>query len=232
MLKIKNSQFRKLEPSHLMIVNIYSPYRMGWVESEKKNKTYVYFPNTCTADVVYSWDPSATMQEGEKKVHLRLQEWDNEARKFKFTKVGNVDLKVFKKVYDVEFAVSSPVDVKVWDGTQSKEVDYSISSWEVIRVTGFPASRIQGICESFMLMKGIEKVDANVTDRLTWEKKVEKRLPFDWEEGVLRQLKDKCFEFAVNGSWLETKYSFREVPSFEVKEVEEKKWVTIEDLPF
>ena len=232
MIKIKSSQFRNLEPTKVLIKNIYPSYRFGWVESERTFHTFIYFPDSCTADVVYSGDEGTKPQDGETKMHLRKQEWDDNAGKFKFTKVAPPNLeffKLYKKVYDVELMLDTPVTIPVWDKEARQEVNYTTTGWETIRLTALPASRLQAIAQSMMLTKWIEKKDVTFKDRLTWETKTEKRLPFNWEDDILGEMIGKAFEFAVNGSGLDTKYSFREVPAFE--EVE-KKELDLSDVPF
>jgi len=219
MIKIKYSQFRNLEPAHILIKDIYPAYRSGWNEAESKTKNYIYFPDSATQDVVFQWDTSIDYTDKSAKSHLRLQEWDNDAKKFKFTKVAppNRDFfKAYKKVFDVDVILSVDVSVQVWDSNAKTMVDYTISAGEDVRITALPAKKIQDIASSMMLTKWIEKVDAEVTDRVTWKVTKTKKLPFDWEDGILASLINKAFQFSVEGEKLETKYAFAEVPAFEV----------------
>lgn len=238
MIKIKYSQFRNLEPSQILIKDIYPAYRSGWNETESKTKSYVYFADTVTKDVVFQWDES--IDYGEKNStaqHLRLQEWDNEMRKFKFTKVAppNRDFfQMYKKVFDVDVAIQSPCKIQVWDNETRQMVDYTIEAGEEVRLVALPAKKIQDIASSMMLTKGIEKVDVEVKDRVTGAVTKTKKLPFNWEDAVLQPMIGKAFEFAVEGIKLDTKYTFREVQAFEPRVRDNtlvgdiKEW----DLPF
>jgi hypothetical protein len=70
------------------------------------------------------------LKEGESS-HLRLEEYDKEERKFKFTKIDtpNYDFfKLYKKVYDIDVIASKDVTVKVWDKEASAEVNKVIPS--------------------------------------------------------------------------------------------------------
>jgi len=235
MIKIKSSLFRSLEPTQVQIVNIYPSYRYGWNDSEKTYKTFSYFPDSATKDVLFQWDAEAIPSDNETRFHLRLQEYDKSVGKFKFTKVAppNKDFfKTYKKVYDIEVALKSPVTVMVWDKNANREVEYTTSPWEVVRLTAFPASRIQSIAQSMMLTKGIDKVEVDVKDRLTGEVKKEKRLPFNWEDAIVPSMVGKAFEFAVDGTGLDTKYSFKEVSPFPLSDNTKGDGINIEDIPF
>lgn len=220
MIKIKYSQFRSLEPAHILIKDIYPAYRSGWNDAESKTKSYIYFPDTVTQDVVFHWDASIDYTDKSSKQHLRLQEWDNDAKKFKFTKVAppNRDFfKAYKKVFDVDITLNTNCMVQVWDSTAKAMVDYRIDEGEDVRIIALPAKKIQDIASAMMLTKGIEKVDAEVTDRVTGKVTKTKKLPFDWEDSILGSLVGKAFQFTVEGEKLETKYAFAEVKAFEQK---------------
>lgn len=219
MIKIKYSQFRKLEPSNILIKDIYPAYRSWWNESEQKTKSYVYFPDSITKDVYIQWESEIDYSDKDTtKQHLRLQEWDDELKKFKFTKVSPPTrdfFQMYKKVYDVDVVLNKPVTVEIWDRETRWMAKYIIDEWEEVRLIALPAKKIQDIASSMMLTKWIEKVEVETKDRVTWEVTKTKKLPFNWEDGILWTMVGKAFEFAVEWEKLETKYSFREVPAFE-----------------
>lgn len=237
MIKIKYSQFRNLEPSQILIKDIYPAYRSWWNDGESKTKSYIYFADTVTKDVVYQWDESIDYGDKESRTHLRLQEWDNELRKFKFTKVAPPTrdfFQMYKKVFDVDVVIQSPCKIQVWDNDSRSMVDYTVDAWEEVRLIALPAKKIQDIASSMMLTKWIEKVEVEVKDRVTGEVTKTKKLPFNWEDGILGSMIGKAFEFSVDGVKLDTKYAFREVQAFEprVRDTTLVGDIELADLPF
>lgn len=234
-IKIQSSSFRNLEPSKLQIVSIFPHYRHWWNELDGKYRTFIYFPDTCTSDVVYQWDFKSVDSNESTSYHLRLQEYDKWVGKFKFTKISPPNKEFFsmyKKVFDIEVTLDTKVVVDVWNKDLKKNAPYEIQPWEIIRLTWFPASRLQAVAQSMMLAKKLEKVEVNVKDRKTWELKKEMRLPFNWEDWIINEMIGKAFEFSVDWSGLDTKYSFREVTPFMSELVGSKEPIDIEDMPF
>lgn len=135
-IKINNKYFKLLEPAEIQIVDIYPSYRSGWNETERKFKNFYYFPNSITQDVLWQGEERNELKEGESS-HLRIEEYDKEAKKFKFTKVDTPNyefFKLYKKVYDIDVIASKNVTVKVWDKEASAEVNKVIPAGEVIRI--------------------------------------------------------------------------------------------------
>lgn len=218
----------------MKIVQIYPEYRYGFDKPTSKFGEFHFFPDSCTADVVFSWDPSAKPQAGEKSFHLREQSWNTEQWKFQFKKMGRLDgnfFKTYKKVFDVEVQLETPVTIPVWDKEAKQEVPYTIQPWETVRLKAFSANKIQLLAQSMMLTKWIEKVEMVKKDRTTGVEKKEMSLPYDWENQVLDKMVGKSFEVGVIGSGLDTKYSFREISDIVVPTPKSDE-ISIEDIPF
>jgi len=55
--------------------------------------------------------------------------------------------------------------------------------------------------------------------------------PFDWEDGLRKELEGKYAKVKVRGEGMDTKYSFKEGTPF-TEEEPKKKELTLEDVPF
>jgi hypothetical protein len=152
---------------------------------------------------------------------LREQIWNKEERKFEFHKIGKIDLKLFKKVVDVNAIAEKPFDINVWDSSAKAEVKYTVSPGEEFTLESFSAGKVRDLLDTFDL------TDDVITDPTT-----EKR-PFDWEDGIKNRLEGKTFSFKVTGIGLETRYRFKELPGFTIAaSVSDADEIFIDDVPF
>lgn len=230
-LTIKPSQFRQLEATRSKITNIYPEYRYGWDDVQKRNRTFIHVPASVTASLIKKGDPSLNL-EGVTEKKLMEQIYDKAQGGFMLKnvdeKINAAFFKLFKKVFDIELQLESHIKLTwIWNPEEKKEVEYDTDSWETIRVRAFASSKIQKLAKAMMLTKGIQKVEMLKRDRTTWVEKKEMDLPYNWEDSVLPAMIGKCFEFAVDGSWLDTEYTFREVGEIKIQEP-----IAIEDIPF
>lgn len=224
------AKMRLLSEQSILILKVYKPYRYGWDDSEKKYRSFYYFPARLTADVVYSWSEEAKIQEWDTFV-LREKFWDNNERKFWFRKIG-VDrqfYKTFRKVMDIDIAPSKDVTFDVWDSGIQKEVPVKMGLGNTFTLRWVPASRVIGMIEAHDLDANVQLVDGK--DKTGNPAKVR---PFDFEDALIGDLVGKFIKFKVRGEWMDTRYTFKEGEEFDPTTMPETQagWVTIEDVPF
>lgn len=167
---IKPASFKHLEPTRMRIDEIYPEYRYGWSAADNKFREFNYFPDTATAQSVFSGDEGTKSNDPAVRFHLREKFWDDGAKKFRFEKMGQLDgtfFKTYKKVFDVEVTLESDVSVPMWDKDKKAEVPEVIPAGTTVRLKALSSKKIQDIASSMMLTKGIEKVDMKKRDRTT-----------------------------------------------------------------
>jgi hypothetical protein len=58
-------------------------------------------------------------------------------------------------------------------------------------------------------------------------------MPYDWEDKLVGELVGKFITFKVRGTWLDTRYTFKEGKEFEVTpSTKEESSIKVEDIPF
>lgn len=221
------AKMRLLSDQSILILKVYKPYRYGWDDSIKKYRSFYYFPSRLTADIVYSWDESAKIQEWDTFV-LREKFWDNEVRKFWFKKIGldKTFYKTYRKVMDVDIAPSKPVTFPVWNSELQKEVDVTMALGNTFTLRGVPASRVIGMLEAHDLDSNVELVDGK--DKTGNPAKVR---PYDFEDELINELTGKFIKFKVRGEGMDTRFAFKEGDEFDITS-QPSSDIDVEDLPF
>lgn len=209
---IPASQMRSLSDINLLLLKVYKPYRYGWDDAIKKYRSFYYFPSRLTQDVVYSWDESAKIQEGDTFV-LREKYWDNDAKKFAFKKImlDKAFYKTFKKVFDTDVSPETSAKFKVWDWAMQKEVEVSLWLGNTFTLRAVPAARIIGMIEALELDSDVVLVKGKTR---TWDEAMVR--PFDFEDGKIDQLPWNFIKFKVRGEWMDTRYQFKEGKVFDI----------------
>lgn len=226
---IKSKEFRNLDGTSFRIDNVYFPYLSGWVESQRKFREFVKFPARLTDAVVFSGDERAK-PEGDEKMEYREKIWNNGKAEFhKVTeKMDKAFYTLFKKVFDVEVTLATPVTFNVWDSEEKREVKKALTS---IRVRGLGSSKIKSMLEDLELDGEVPLVDGK--DKAGNPAKVR---PFDWEDGIRKNLEGKFVKVKVRGTGMDTKYSFKEGEPFTEDEaqplVKKDKELDLSDIPF
>lgn len=217
-------------------MEIYPEYRFGWSDLANKYREFNYFPDTATAQTIFSGDPSAKSNDPTVRFHLREKKWDDTAKKYSFEKMGKLDGNFFKqygKVFDLDVMVESAITLPQWNRDTEQEEAVDILPWEVIRLKAVSAKKVQDIAKSMMLSKWVEKVKFQRKDRTTWNMEEVEDLPRDWENTILDKMINRSFEMAVTGVKLDTKYTFAPVLDFkEPQQDTPKEELKIEDIPF
>ena len=223
------AKMRLLSDQSILILKVYKPYRYGWDDSVKKYRSFYYFPARLTADVVYSWDESAKIQEWDTFV-LREKFWDNDERKFAFRKIGldKTFYKTYRKVMDVDIAPSKDATVNVWDGGMQKEVPVTMGLGNTFTLRGVPASRVIGMLEAHDLDANVELVDGK--DK-TWNPA--KVRPYDFEDNLINELSGKFIKFKVRGEGMDTRFTFKEGDEFDPTAMPtQPEGIAESDIPF
>lgn len=224
------AKMRLLSDQSILILKVYKPYRYGWDDSVKKYRSFYYFPARLTADVVYSWDESAKIQEWDTFV-LREKFWDNDVKKFAFRKIGldKTFYKTYRKVMDIDIAPSKDATFNIWDGGMQKEVPVTMGLGNTFTLRGVPASRVIGMIEAHDLDANVELVDGK--DKTGNPAKVR---PYDFEDNLINDLAGKFIKFKVRGEGMDTRFTFKEGEEFDPTAMPEASWTPIdpEDLPF
>lgn len=228
-ISIKASKFRQLEPTTLRIEAIYPEYRFGWDDGKKKNREFRNVNSLIKDAEVDVNDKRIQFNEGE-STKLMEKVWKD----WRYVlvevaeQIGAPFFKLYKKVFDIDVTISKEITIHwLWNPELKEEVSLDFESGDKLRIKSFSASKIQDIAKSMMLQKGIAKVEVTKRDRTTGVEKKEMALPYNWEDNILSQMVGKAFEFAVDGSGLDTKYSFRESEF-----VLPTKELTLDDVPF
>lgn len=222
------AKMRLLSDQSILILKVYKPYRYGWDDSVKKYRSFYYFPARLTADVVYSWDESAKIKDGDTFV-LREKFWDNNERKFAFRKIGldKTFYKTYRKVMDVDIAPSKDATFNIWDGGMQKEVPVVMGLGNTFTLRGVPASRIIGMIEAHDLDANVELVDGK--DKTGNPAKVR---PYDFEDNLINELSGKFIKFKVRGEGMDTRFTFKEGEEFDPTAMPEGEPIDVDDLPF
>lgn len=235
-INVKSKQFRDLAWMPLMVSKVYNFYNSGYVDSERRFRTFVYFPSRLTDTVIISWDERAKPIEGGERMELREKFWDNDIRKFCFKKVSErLDLKLFKKVVDIEFVSSQWFDRLAWDKELKKEMPIPTFPWEKFVVEWLSASKVKTMLDDLDLSDDVPLIDGK--DKLGNSAKVRQ---FGWEDKIKWRLEGKFLTFKVQWTWIDTRYRFKEAPAFSIESdiekdfpSEKKDWgITIEDVAF
>ena len=234
---VKPKEFKKLEATTMKILEIYPEYRYGWSDQAKRYREFNYFPDTATAQTVYSGDEGTKTNDSSVRFHLREKSWDDTAKKFKFEKMGKLDGNFFKqywKVFDMDVAISSEITLQQYDRELGEEVAVTLPAGSVIQLKAVSSKKVSDMAISMMLSKWVQKVKFQRKNPTTWEMVEVEDLPRDWENDVLDKMINRCFEMAVTGAGLQTKYTFVPVMDegqFESKEAPASE-ITIDDVPF
>lgn len=146
---------------------------------------------------------------------LLEQKWDDVNRKFSLVPFVDIKqdrdfFKTYKKVFDVTFETEQEQTIK--DEKKWEIVDYSFTlQW-------LSAYKLQEIMRATKIED--VPVDENGKEQ------------FDWEDEFLKDMEWVFFKFNVTWTWLDTKYTFKEVKPFGgIKEIT-KDEISIEDCPF
>ncbi len=223
---VQASKMRALQDQSILILKVYPPYRYGWDDMIKKFRSFYYFPSRLTADVVYSWDESAKIQEWDTFV-MREKFWDNSVNKYAFKKIGldKSFYKTFRKCMDMDIATSKDTKFMIYDGSLKQEVEVTMGLGNTFTLRAVPASRVIGMLEAHDLDANVELVDGK--DKLWNPAKVR---PYDFEDALTKELSGKFIKFKVRGEGLDTRYTFKEGEEFDPTAVPTP--IDIEDLPF
>lgn len=234
-IRVKGKHFRSLAWKTLKVEKIYNFYRQGWLENEKKFRTFVYFPSRIADEVIISWDERAKVVEGE-TMELREKFWDSDLKKFIYKKVNEpINLafyKLFKKVIDLEFTCASDFKHETWSKELKKNVPDIVSAWEVFSIDAISSSRIKTMLDDFDLADDVPLIDWK--DKLGNPAKVRE---YDWEESRRKRLEGVYFTFKVTWEGIDSRYRFKEAAPFVVESAIEKDFkidtpISIEDIPF
>lgn len=225
---IPASKMRGLSDKSILILKVYSPYRHGWDDSQKKFRSFYYFPARLTSDIVYSWDESAKIKDGDTFV-LREKFWDDSVRKFGFKKTG-VDgtfYKTYKKVFDMDVAIKDDTVFNIWDGQLKKEVPVTMGLGNTFTIRNVLASRVIGMIEAHDLDSWVELVDGK--DKTGNPAKVR---PYDFEDALVKELTGKFIKFKVRGEGMDTRFTFKEGEAFDPTSAPVSDEITMDDIPF
>ena len=169
-ITVNPKHFRKLKSTRMKIVEIYPEYRYGWSDAANKFREFNYFPDTATAQTVYSGDEGTKSNDPTVRFHLREKLWDDTASKFKFEKMGKLDGQFFKnysKVFDVDVKIESDVKIPTWNRETKTEMEVNTPAGSIVRLKAVSSKKIQDIAKSMMLSKGIAMVKFQRKNRLT-----------------------------------------------------------------
>lgn len=229
-VSVEASKMRVLSDKSILILKVYKPYRKGWDDVNKKFRSFYYFPARLTEDVVYSWDESAKIKDGDTFV-LREKFWDDVAKKYAFKRITLEKgfNKLYKKVFDVDVAINKDTTLKVYDGGLKKEIDVTMGLGNTFTIKWVPSSRVIGMLEAYDLDADVPMIDGK--DKLGNPTKVR---AYDFEDALVSQLVGKFVKFKVRGEGIDTRYTFKEGESFDPTSMPEtqKDEVTIDDVPF
>ena len=134
-------------------------------------------------------------------------------KKFGFKKVDfNWDMKkLFKKVYDVDIAPSLDCKFKVYDSQIKQEVEVEFGLGNTFTLKAVSASRVIGMIEALDMDADVVLVDGK--DKTGNPAKIR---PYDFEEAIAPNLAGKFLSFKVRGEGMDTRYTFKEAPSFSI----------------
>lgn len=220
------SQMRALTDNPILILKVYKPYRHGWDDSIKKFRSFYNYPARISDEVVYSWDEVAKIKEGD-TFSLREKFWDNNVRKFGFRKIkfDGAMYKAFKKVFDIDIAPSLDADFKVYDSTIKQDVSATFGLGNTFTLKAVSASRVIGMIEALELDSDVVLVDGK--DKTGNPAKVR---PYDFEDAIVPNLAGKFIKFKVRWEGMDTRYTFKEAPSFSIEL--DSPTISVEDIPF
>lgn len=225
---VNASQMRALTDNPILILKVYKPYRHWWDDNIKKFRSFYNFPSRLKDEVVYSWDERAKIQEGD-TFTLREKFWDSDMKKqeFGFKKVDfNWDMKkLFKKVYDIDIAPSLDCNFKVYDSKIKQEVDVEFGLGNTFTLKAVSSARVIGMIEALDMDSDVVLVDGK--DKTGNPAKVR---PYDFEEVIAPNLAGKFIRFKVRGEGMDTRYTFKEAPSFSIDLT--KPSISEEEIPF
>lgn len=224
--RVPSSEMRAMADKDILLLKVYKPYRKGWDDNVKKFRTFIYFPNRITDEVVYSWDERAKIQEGD-VMGIREQIWDNDAKKFSFVKIvpNREFYKTFKKVFDVDVAPSSPITLSIYDSKLKKDIEVVMGLGNTFTLQAVSAPRLIGMIEAFDLDANVPLVDGK--DKLGNPAKVR---PFDFEDELVKELPWRFVKWKVRGTWIDTRFTFKEGAEFSITSPKEE--IEIVDIPF
>lgn len=223
------SKMRLLSDIDIMILKVYKPYRYGWDDSIKKYRSFYYFPERLTQEVVYSWDESAKIQEGD-TFSLREKYWDDAEKKFAFKKIGYDAnfYRTFKKVFDVDIAPASEATFNIWNSQMKAEVPVTMGLGNTFTLRAVPASRVIGMLEAHDLDADVPLTDGK--DKLGNPSKIR---PYDFEDALVEKLQGKFIKFKVRGEGIDTRFTFKEAKEFDPTITSTSTdELTVEDTPF
>lgn len=228
---VNASQMRALNDKPILILKVYKPYRHGWDDNIKKFRSFYNFPSRLSEEVIYSWDESAKIKEGD-TFSLREKFWDGDMKKFGFRKIkfDGAMYKAFKKVFDVDIAPWADANFKVYDSQLKQEVEATFGLGNTFTLKAVSASRVIGMIEALELDSDVVLVDGK--DKTGNPAKVR---PYDFEDAIVPKLAGKFLKPKVRGEGMDTRYTFKEVPAFSIEEDSNKnpfEPISVEDIPF
>lgn len=229
---VNASQMRALNDKPILILKVYKPYRHGWDDNIKKFRSFYNFPARLSDEVIYSWDESAKIKEGD-TFSLREKFWDGDMKKFGFRKIkfDGAMYKAFKKVFDVDIAPWMDADFKVYDSTIKQEVEATFGLGNTFTLKAVSKSKIVWMIEALDMDANVQLVDGK--DKTGNPAKVR---PFDFEDEIAPNLAGKFLKMKVRGQWMDTRYTFTEAPSFDinipVEDQSRSDRIDLENLPF
>lgn len=220
-ITISGKDFKKLQKTPILIKKVFNFYRSGYVPSENKFRTFIYFPARLTDAIVYSEDKTLNKVIAWERMELRERIWNKQDRKFEFHKVTTrLDLKLFKKVVDVVAMANEDFEIEVWDSFLKTKVPHLVCAWDDFIIEGFSAGKIRDLLDALDLADDI-LVGAD-----------DKR-GYDWEDSIKDRLETQAFTFKITWSGLETRYHFKEAAPFTVAPQETIiPTISEEDIPF
>ena len=219
-ISVQGKDLKKLQGIPLGIQKVYNFYRSGYVKAENKFHTYIYFPSRLVDEIVYSEDRTLTAPVEGEKMELREKIWNKDAKKFEFHKLHTrLDLKAFPKVIDITAVASAPFEVEAWDSAARARLPVTVEAWTEFTLEWFSAGKVRDLLDTMELAEDIP-VDPSTQKR-----------GYDWEDNIRKRLEGKSFTFKTTGTWLETRYRYKEVTFPTIAKVEDEE-LTIEDIPF
>jgi hypothetical protein len=135
--------------------------------------------------------------------------------------------KAFKKVFDVDVAPSLDANFKVYDSTIKQDVEATFGLGNTFTLKAVSASRVIGMIEALDMDSDVELIDGK--DKTGNPAKVR---PYDFEDAIAPNLAGKFIKFKVRGEGMDTRYTFKEAPSFSINTNDSFEPIDPENLPF